>query len=69
LLARGGLVDTGLSRGLTATWLSRLPFLGLMIDHVLVSPDITVIDNRLGAQIGSEHFPVTVDLAIPSASP
>ena len=26
LLTRGGLVDTRLSRGLTATWLSRLPF-------------------------------------------
>jgi endonuclease/exonuclease/phosphatase (EEP) superfamily protein YafD len=69
LLTRGGLVDTGLSRGLTATWLSKLPFVGLMIDHVLVSPDIRVADSRLGAQIGSEHFPVIVDLRIPSDSP
>jgi endonuclease/exonuclease/phosphatase (EEP) superfamily protein YafD len=69
LLARGGLVDTGLRRGLTATWLSRLPFLGLMIDHVLVSPDIGVADSRLGDRIGSEHFPLIVDLAIPSAPP
>jgi endonuclease/exonuclease/phosphatase (EEP) superfamily protein YafD len=69
LLSRGGLVDTGLSRGLTATWLSWLPFVGLMIDHVLVSPDIGVAGNRLGAPIGSKHFPVIVDLTIPSASP
>jgi endonuclease/exonuclease/phosphatase (EEP) superfamily protein YafD len=69
LLARGGLVDTGLRRGLTATWLSWLPFVGLMIDHVLVSPDIRVADNRLGAQLGSEHFPVIVDLTIPWAAP
>jgi len=69
LLARGGLVDTGLRRGLTATWLSRLPFVGLMIDHVLVSPGITVAGNRLGARIGSEHFPVIVDLAIPTRAP
>jgi endonuclease/exonuclease/phosphatase (EEP) superfamily protein YafD len=69
LLARSGLVDTGPRRGLTATWLSWLPFVGLMIDHVLVSPDIRVAGNRLGAQLGSEHFPVIVDLAIPSAAP
>jgi endonuclease/exonuclease/phosphatase (EEP) superfamily protein YafD len=69
LLARGGLVDTGLHRGLTATWLSWLPFVGLMIDHVLVTPDITVADNRLGAQIGSEHFPVIVDVKIPPVEP
>jgi endonuclease/exonuclease/phosphatase (EEP) superfamily protein YafD len=67
LLSRSGLVDTGPRRGLTATWLSRLPFLGLMIDHVLVSPNIAVADNRLGADVGSTHFPVIVDLAIPSA--
>lgn len=69
LLTRGGLVDTGLRRGLTATWLSRLPFVGLMIDHVLVSPDITVTENRLSDGIGAEHFPVIVDLRIPSAAP
>lgn len=69
LLARGGLVDTGLRRGLTATWLSPLPFVGLMIDHVLVSPGITVADNQLGDWIGSEHFPVIVDVSIPSATP
>jgi len=69
LLARGGLVDTGVRRGLTATWLSRLPFVGLMIDHVLVSPDITVAGDRLGEGIGSEHFPVIVDLRIPFAAP
>jgi endonuclease/exonuclease/phosphatase (EEP) superfamily protein YafD len=69
LLARGELVDTGPQRGLTATWLSRVPFVGLMIDHVLVSPDIAVADNRLGSDLGSSHFPVIVDLAIPFAAP
>ena len=69
LLSRGGLVDTGLRRGLTATWLSWLPFVGLMIDHVLVSPGIAVSDNRLGPQVGSEHFPIIVDLAMPLGGP
>ena len=69
LLARSGLVDTALRRGLTATWLSRLPFVGLMIDHVLVSPAIGIVANRLGSQTGSDHFPVIADLAIPLAEP
>lgn len=65
LLSRGDLVDTGPWRGLSATWFSRIPFVGLMIDHVLVSPGITVVGNRLGPDLGSGHFPVIVDLAIP----
>ena len=65
LLSHGGLVDTGPWRGLSATWFSRIPFVGLLIDHVLVSPSITVVDNRLGPDLGSGHFPVIVDLAIP----
>ena len=69
LLLHGGLVDTGPRRGLTATWLSRVPFVGLLIDHVLVSPGIAVADNRLGFGVGSNHFPVIVDLAIPFGAP
>ena len=64
LLSRGKLVDTGLYRGLTATWVSRVPLIGLPIDHVLVSPGILVTNNHLGADVGSSHFPVIVDLAI-----
>ncbi|HKX07766.1 MAG TPA: endonuclease/exonuclease/phosphatase family protein [Stellaceae bacterium] len=64
LLAHGKLVDTGLRRGLTATWLSRVPVIGLLIDHVLVSPGISVADNHLGNNVGSSHFPVIVDLTI-----
>ena len=44
---------------------SRLPFVGLMIDHVLVSTGIAVADNHLGADLGSSHLHVIADLAIP----
>jgi len=67
LLARGNLVDSALFYGgLRATWLSRLPFVGLLIDHVLVSPGIGVLAYRLGDDVGSDHLPVIVDLAIPA---
>ena len=69
LLSNSGLVDTGPKRGLSATWFSKIPFVGLMIDHVLVNPGIAAVDNRLGADVGSGHLPVIVDLAIPLAAP
>ncbi len=57
LLEHGNLRDTGPYRGLLATWLSRLPFVGLLIDHVLASPRIGIIANRLGDDVGSDHLP------------
>lgn len=63
LLETGNLRDSALSRGLTATWLSRNPLLGLPIDHVLVSADISVIAWRVAADIGSDHRAVIADLA------
>lgn len=65
LVAEGGLRDTGPYRGLLATWLSRMPFVGLLIDQVLVSPSIGILANRLGPDVGSDHLPVIVDLAVP----
>jgi endonuclease/exonuclease/phosphatase (EEP) superfamily protein YafD len=67
LIEAGDLRDTGPYRGLLATWLSRLPFVGLLIDHVLVSPSIGILANRLGPDVGSDHLPVIADLAVPTA--
>jgi endonuclease/exonuclease/phosphatase (EEP) superfamily protein YafD len=66
LLTGGDLTDTGRRRGLWATWLCRLPFVGLFIDHVLVSPTILARDNRLGPDVGSDHLPVIADLTVPA---
>jgi len=44
------------------------PFLPLLfsvpIDHCLVSPDIQVVNIRTGPDVGSDHRPLIVDLAI-----
>jgi len=69
LLTWGDLTDTGRRRGLWATWLCRLPFIGLFIDHVLVSPGIVASDNRLGPDVGSDHLPVIADLSVPAGAP
>jgi len=38
------------------------------IDHLLFSDGLAVVDRRLGPAMGSDHFPLTVDLAFDAAS-
>jgi endonuclease/exonuclease/phosphatase (EEP) superfamily protein YafD len=46
------------------SWPSWLPsWLGIPIDHVLVSPELVVARRTLGASAGSDHRLVTVELA------
>ena len=52
----GGLVP---APGWPGTWPTRLPaFASLTIDQVYRSPDLSVIDRRLGLPTGSDHRPV-----------
>jgi len=57
-----GLRDTRRGFGpLTTFPTSFWPF-RTTIDHCLVSPDIFVVDRRVGPDIGSDHLPIIVDL-------
>ncbi len=40
------------------TWLTRLPGVGLTIDHVMLGPGVALRAARVGPAIGSDHFPV-----------
>lgn len=51
-----------------ATALARIGYFGSTIDHVAVSPAIHVTGWKVGSDIRSNHLPVIVDLALPSAS-
>lgn len=51
-----------------ATRLARFGYFGSTIDHVAVSPQIRVTDWKRGSDIGSNHLPVIVDLALPAAN-
>lgn len=35
------------------------------IDQLVISPEIKVINIRTGSKVGSDHFPIITDLAIP----
>lgn len=65
LLRQGHLFDTARGTSPAPTWPTPVPGLGLRLDHVLVSPDIAVAKRTVGADFGSGHLPLTVDLAIP----
>jgi endonuclease/exonuclease/phosphatase (EEP) superfamily protein YafD len=61
LRSEGGLVH---APGWPGTWPARLPGpLRMTIDQVYHSPDIAVVERRLGAPTGSDHRPVIVELA------
>lgn len=64
LLETTNLRDTAFGRGVSPTWLSSIPFIGLPIDHVLVSPEVGVRTRRVGPDIGSDHFPVIAELVL-----
>ena len=63
LLAATGLHDSALGFGIWPTWNSSLLLLGIKIDHVLVADDVIVRNHKVGGDVGSDHFPVVVDLA------
>jgi len=78
LLDSTRLKDASLRRGIAPTWAPRswservraftqdiAPLVGLPIDHALVSGDIAVRDSRIGAAVGSDHWPIIVDLQLP----
>ncbi len=44
------------------TWPARRPH--SQLDHVLATPQVTTVDARVGADVGSDHRPVVVTLAV-----
>lgn len=70
LLREGGLVNSQLGYGVSATWQNEnVGFAGwLPIDHALHSPDLVTLDRRVGEYVGSDHRAVHVTLAVPRGS-
>lgn len=57
---RAGLIDSARSRGVIPTWPRGLGPLQIPIDHCLHSPDLAVVDRRVGPWLGSDHRPLHV---------
>ena len=59
-----GLCDSRAGFGYQGTYPASTVLLRIPIDHVLVSCDIGVRDRAIGPDIGSDHLPVVVELAL-----
>lgn len=64
LLARGGLRASRAGFGVQASFPAGLAILRIPIDHVLVSAGIGVRERRIERDVGSDHLPVYVELAV-----
>ena len=66
LLEATGLRDSTIGFGVQPTWpaIPALMPMAIPIDHALVSDQIAVLDRRVGPAIGSDHWPLFLDLAL-----
>jgi endonuclease/exonuclease/phosphatase (EEP) superfamily protein YafD len=64
LLTRTGLRDSSKGRGVQPTWPAGHPLMSIPIDHCLHSRELVVLRKQIGPNVGSDHFPVIVDVAV-----
>lgn len=69
VIAVSGLRDSGKHRGFQPTWNRHHPLKAIPIDHVLLSPDLQVVERHIGPALGSDHNPVHVTFAAAGTAP
>jgi len=58
-----GLINSQNGFGLSATWPASLPVSLVPLDHMLHSDSLTTVARDVGPDLGSDHRPLTVELA------
>jgi endonuclease/exonuclease/phosphatase (EEP) superfamily protein YafD len=69
LLERTGLRDSSRGRGVQPTWPAGSLLFAIPLDHGLHSPDIAILQRRIGGDVGSDHLPVIIDVAFVAPRP
>jgi len=64
LLARAGLRDSSKGFGFQPTWPKDNPLMRIPLDHCLHTPDIAIVDRKVGENVSSDHYPLIVDFTI-----
>lgn len=63
-VSRMKLYDSRKGFGIHPSWPTMRPIMLIPIDHCLVSDDIVVLDRRIGHNLGSDHYPVYIELGL-----
>jgi len=58
------LVDPSAIKRFSGTWISKWPAVGVPIDHAYGTNGVRVITYDVGHFIGSDHFPIVLDITI-----
>lgn len=58
------LVNSQNGYGLSATWPTGFPVTLVPLDHMLHSNRLTTVDRFVGPDLGSDHLPLTVEVAL-----
>lgn len=58
------LVDTRIGFGMQNTWNAKSFIFSIPIDHCFVTDSFDVIDRKVGPYIGSDHYPIIIELNI-----
>lgn len=64
LLKEGDLKNSQAGYGIMPTWPVQLPIFLIPIDHCLVTEDISIVKRKIGPNIGSDHYPLLVDIGV-----
>lgn len=64
LLRDANLRNSQCGFGIQATWPNQPFFLRIPIDHCLISEEIEVSKRFIGPDVGSDHFPLVIDIKI-----
>ncbi|UII23839.1 endonuclease/exonuclease/phosphatase family protein [Fulvivirga ligni] len=64
MIENSDLEDTRNGFGIQASWPSWGWIFRIPLDHCLVSKNLAVADRTIGPYVGSDHYPITVTLAL-----
>lgn len=61
-LSQTGLKSTLKDHGYKVTWPTYFLPMGIPMDHILVSEEIKYMDLKIGPHVGSDHYPISINL-------
>jgi len=59
-----GLKDGRSGFGIHPTWPAQFSLMGIPIDHLLISPELSVHHFTTGPHVGSDHLPVLFSFSL-----